>query len=30
VIHVPIEPKANATDKPQYAEFKTWYAEGTQ
>jgi len=30
VIHVPIEPKANAEDKPQYAEFKTWYAEGTQ
>ena len=30
VIHVPIEPKANATDKPQYSEFKTWYAEGTQ
>ena len=30
VIHVPIEPKANASDKPQYSEFKTWYAEGTQ
>ncbi|MEO6092235.1 MAG: thiamine pyrophosphate-binding protein [Novosphingobium sp.] len=30
VIHVPIEPKANAEDKPQYSEFKTWYAEGTQ
>ena len=30
VIHVPIEPNANATDKPQYSEFKTWYAEGTQ
>jgi acetolactate synthase-1/2/3 large subunit len=30
VIHVPIDPKANAEDKPQYSEFKTWYAEGTQ
>jgi len=30
VIHVPIEPKANAEDKPQYSEFRTWYAEGTQ
>ncbi len=30
VIHVPIDPKANAEDKPQYAEFRTWYAEGTQ
>lgn len=30
VIHVPIEPKANAEDKPQYSEFKTWYAEGQQ
>jgi len=30
VIHVPIDPKANAEDKPQYSEFRTWYAEGTQ
>ena len=30
VIHVTIDPKANAEDKPQYSEFKTWYAEGTQ
>lgn len=30
VIHVVIDPKANATDKPQYSEFRTWYAEGTQ
>ncbi|MET0364912.1 MAG: thiamine pyrophosphate-binding protein [Sphingobium sp.] len=30
VIHVIIDPKANAEDKPQYSEFRTWYAEGTQ
>jgi thiamine pyrophosphate-dependent acetolactate synthase large subunit-like protein len=30
VIHVKIDPVANATDKPQYSEFRTWYAEGTQ
>jgi thiamine pyrophosphate-dependent acetolactate synthase large subunit-like protein len=30
VIHVTIDPKTNAEDKPQYSEFKTWYAEGTQ
>jgi thiamine pyrophosphate-dependent acetolactate synthase large subunit-like protein len=30
VIHVVVDPKANAEDKPQYSEFKTWYAEGTQ
>jgi thiamine pyrophosphate-dependent acetolactate synthase large subunit-like protein len=30
VIHVVIDPKANAEDKPQYSEFRTWYAEGTQ
>jgi acetolactate synthase-1/2/3 large subunit len=30
VIHVKIDPKTNAEDKPQYSEFRTWYAEGTQ
>jgi thiamine pyrophosphate-dependent acetolactate synthase large subunit-like protein len=30
VIHVPIDPKVNADDKPNYDEFRTWYAEGTQ
>lgn len=30
VIHCKIDPVANATDKPQYSEFRTWYAEGTQ
>ncbi|WP_052223227.1 thiamine pyrophosphate-binding protein [Novosphingobium malaysiense] len=30
VIHVKIDPVANAEDKPQYSEFRTWYAEGTQ
>jgi len=30
VIHVPIDPKANSEEMPNYAEFRTWYAEGTQ
>ena len=35
VIHVPIDPVANHggnenLDTPNYAEFRTWYAEGTQ
>jgi len=30
VIHVPIDPKANSEEMPNYQEFKTWYAEGTQ
>lgn len=27
VIHVPIDPEANATEMPSYEEFKTWYSE---
>ncbi|MBV9351052.1 MAG: thiamine pyrophosphate-binding protein [Mycobacterium sp.] len=30
VIHVPIDPKVNSEEMPSYAEFRTWYAEGTQ
>ena len=30
VIHVPIDPKVNSEELPSYAEFRTWYAEGTQ
>jgi hypothetical protein len=25
-----IDPKANSEEMPKYAEFRTWYAEGTQ
>jgi len=28
VVHVEIDPEANATEMPNYDEFKTWYAEG--
>jgi thiamine pyrophosphate-dependent acetolactate synthase large subunit-like protein len=27
VIHVPIDPLANATESPNYEEFKSWYAD---
>jgi len=30
VIHVAVDPKANSEEMPSYAEFRTWYAEGTQ
>jgi acetolactate synthase-1/2/3 large subunit len=30
VIHVTIDPKANSEEMPNYGEFRTWYAEGTQ
>ncbi len=30
VIHVPIDPAANSEEMPNYSEFRTWYAEGTQ
>ncbi|CAJ1494169.1 thiamine pyrophosphate-binding protein [[Mycobacterium] kokjensenii] len=30
VIHVAIDPKANSEEMPNYDEFRTWYAEGTQ
>jgi thiamine pyrophosphate-dependent acetolactate synthase large subunit-like protein len=30
VVHVNIDPKANSEEMPKYAEFRTWYAEGTQ
>lgn len=30
VIHVVIDPKANSEEMPNYSEFRTWYAEGTQ
>jgi acetolactate synthase-1/2/3 large subunit len=30
VIHVPIDPKANSENMPNYQEFSTWYAEGMQ
>lgn len=30
VVHVAIDPKANSEEMPNYAEFRTWYAEGTQ
>ncbi|HZU45685.1 MAG TPA: thiamine pyrophosphate-binding protein [Mycobacterium sp.] len=30
VIHVCIDPKVNSEEMPNYGEFRTWYAEGTQ
>src|SRR5579862_1319717 len=30
VIHVPIDPVVNSEEMPNYGEFRTWYAEGTQ
>jgi acetolactate synthase I/II/III large subunit len=30
VIHVAIDPKVNSEEMPNYQEFRTWYAEGTQ
>jgi acetolactate synthase I/II/III large subunit len=30
VVHVVIDPVANSEEMPKYAEFRTWYAEGTQ
>ncbi|MFC9981082.1 thiamine pyrophosphate-binding protein [Gordonia sp. NPDC127522] len=30
VVHVSVDPKANSEEMPSYAEFRTWYAEGTQ
>ncbi|HMK87840.1 MAG TPA: thiamine pyrophosphate-binding protein [Steroidobacteraceae bacterium] len=30
VIHVPIDPNVNSEEMPNYSEFRTWYAEGTQ
>lgn len=30
VIHVPIDPKVNSEEMPNYSEFRTWYAEGMQ
>ena len=30
VIHVAIDPKVNSEEMPNYDEFRTWYAEGTQ
>jgi thiamine pyrophosphate-dependent acetolactate synthase large subunit-like protein len=30
VVHVAIDPKANSEEMPNYQEFRTWYAEGTQ
>jgi thiamine pyrophosphate-dependent acetolactate synthase large subunit-like protein len=30
VIHVAIDPKVNSEEMPNYGEFRTWYAEGTQ
>jgi len=30
VVHVVIDPKANSEEMPNYSEFRTWYAEGTQ
>ncbi|MGH3957472.1 thiamine pyrophosphate-binding protein [Mycobacterium sp.] len=30
VVHVCIDPKANSEEMPNYAEFRTWYAEGQQ
>jgi acetolactate synthase-1/2/3 large subunit len=29
VVHVAVDPKANSEEMPSYAEFRTWYAEGT-
>lgn len=28
VVHVAVDPKANSEEMPNYAEFRTWYAEG--
>jgi acetolactate synthase I/II/III large subunit len=30
VIHVEIDPTVNSEEMPNYSEFRTWYAEGTQ
>lgn len=30
VVHVRIDPEANSEEVPNYAEFRTWYAEGMQ
>lgn len=30
VIHVAIDPNVNSEEMPNYSEFRTWYAEGTQ
>jgi acetolactate synthase-1/2/3 large subunit len=30
VVHVAIDPKVNSEEMPNYAEFRTWYAEGMQ
>jgi len=30
VVHVAVDPKANSEEMPNYAEFRTWYAEGMQ
>jgi len=30
VIHVTIDPDVNSEEMPNYGEFRTWYAEGTQ
>ena len=30
VVHVAIDPRANSEEMPNYGEFRTWYAEGTQ
>ncbi|BBY06474.1 thiamine pyrophosphate-binding protein [Mycobacterium noviomagense] len=30
VVHVCIDPKVNSEEMPNYGEFRTWYAEGTQ
>ncbi len=30
VIHVAIDPTVNSEEMPNYQEFRTWYAEGTQ
>ncbi len=30
VIHVPIDPNVNSEEMPNYSEFRTWYAEGSQ
>jgi len=30
VIHVAIDPAVNSEEMPNYSEFRTWYAEGTQ
>lgn len=30
VVHVNIDPDVNSEEMPNYDEFRTWYAEGTQ